>query len=750
MLCAQAGRRGEGPGAISDEGIVVTARPALWCAIAVLMLLLPMTAAGKILRVVGDDNYPPYLFLGSDGKPRGYVVDEWKLWEKKTGVHVELVATDWADAQQRLQSGQADVIDMIFRTPEREALYDFTEPFATVHVGVYVDAGITGIDGPDALSGFNVGVERGDACVDRLHRAGVDSLHEYPGYADIIGAAQRLDIRIFCMDELPAAYYLYRLQGDTRFVKAFDFYTDEFRRGVRKGDTKTLALVEHGMAMITPAEREALKRKWMGRSLDFAPYMRLAGYALLVAIGLGVALLLWGLSLRRAVERRTRDLEHLAHHDALTGLPNRRMLQFRLDQLTGQANASPLALLAVDLDNFKRVNESLGHAAGDLLLQGAAKRLGDAVPEHDLIAHLGGDEFVVLLASNVTAMSVSATAGRIQRALSEPYPLDGSEVVVGASIGVSLCPVDGRDGATLLRNADAALDRAKRSGAGDCRFYNRSLTDQASSWLQLGVKLRRAIQDGAFELHYQPQIDLRSGRVVAAEALLRWPDGEPDWMPEHFIPYAEETGLIEPIGEWVLEHAVRQLAQWRADGLPSFRMAVNLSPRQAVDAQLPLFLVRVLADTGLSPELLELQIAESGLMEHGAATASLLQSLRRLGVGLSIDDFGTGYSSLAYLRRLPVEAIKLAPSFLAGLPEDSGSRAIVAAVIGMAHSLDMRVIAGAVERAEQAECLDELGCDVVQGHLYAHAMPADEFLDWYRAHPVCAVPSAADMPLQGA
>ena len=287
------------------------AKPSFLIAL-ILLLVTALPARATVLRVVGDNNYPPYLFLGHDGKPRGYVVDEWKLWEQKTGVHVDLVATDWADAQQRLLSGQADVIDMIFRTPAREALYDFTKPFAKVRVGIYVDAGITGIDGPEALSGFNVGVERGDACVERLHQHGVDSLHEYPGYADIIGAAQRLDIRIFCMDEMPAAYYLYRLQGDTRF----DFYTDEFRRGVRKGDTQTLALVERGMAMITPAEREALRKKWMGQPLNFTPYVRMFGYALLVAIGLGIALLLWGLSLRRAVERRTRALEHLAHHVA--------------------------------------------------------------------------------------------------------------------------------------------------------------------------------------------------------------------------------------------------------------------------------------------------------------------------------------------------------------------------------------------------------------------------------------------------
>ena len=711
----------------------MTAKPLV--RIAMCLSLLAPAVSAQVLRVVGDDNYPPYLFLGNDGQPRGYVVDEWKLWERKTGVHVELVATDWADAQRQLLSGRADVIDMIFRTPSRTALYDFTSPFAEVHVAIYVDSGIAGIDGPDALQGFRVGVERGDACVERLRQHGVQALHEYAGYADIIGAARRREIRIFCMDEMPADYYLYRLQDDTRFVKAFDFYDDAFRRGVRKGDTKTLALVERGMAMITPAEREALRRKWMGRPLDVTPYARWFGYALLVMGVLGALLLLWVFLLRRAVERRTRDLDFLTHRDVLTGLPNRRQLSLRLDQLAGQQPVASFAVLLIDLDHFKQVNDSLGHAAGDALLRIVAQRLGECVPESDLLARLGEDEFALVLTGQVNAVTVSAVANRVLRSLSEPCALEGEELVMAASIGISLFPADGHDGATVLRNADAALHRAKQAGRNGCRFYNRSLTDEAGQLLALGVQLRRAIREQAFELHYQPLIDLRSGGAVGVEALLRWPAVAGRFSPDQFIPYAEQTGLIEPIGEWVLEHACTQLGEWLAAGLPSLRMSVNLSPRQLTGAQLPRLMRRVLAETRIPPALLQLEITESALMAHGKAAIALLQSLRRLGVEMAIDDFGTGYSSLAYLRKLPVQTLKIDQSFLCDIPADDGARAIVAAVIDLAHSLGLRVVAEGVEREEQADCLRAMGCDVAQGWLYGRAMPADAFRTWLQSSP---------------
>lgn len=691
-------------------------------------LALSMTARATTLRVVGDNNYPPYLFLGSDGKPRGYVVDAWQLWEKKTGIKVELTATNWADAQQRLLHGQADVIEMIFKTPERETLYDFSVPFTRVTVGIYSDAGITGINDSSSLKGFEVGVERGDACVERLHDDGIANVRTFAGYEDLIAAATRREIRIFCMDEYPADYYLYRLGESNHFTKAFDYYSGEFRRGVRKGDTATLARVQRGMALITDDELAALHRKWMGQPVDFNPYARIFGYALLTGTLAGIALLIWIYALRRAVERRTGDLDFLAHHDPLTGLPNRRLLIDRLHHAIAQHVDARLAVLLINLDDFKRVNESFGHPAGDQLLRAVAERLLGCTPAANTVARLSGDEFV-MLCGHADPTAASAAAARILNAMAQPFTLNGEVLFVGASIGVSLYPDDGNDGVTLLKNAAAAMYRAKESGRNVFGFYNASLTEQASHLLQLGTSLRRALEQEEFELVYQPQIHVSSGRITGVEALIRWRSSSGLILPSQFIPFAEETGLIEPIGRWVLHTACEQLAAWLAAGLPPVRMAVNLSPRQLASVGLVKQVQAALNASQIPPQLLELEITESALMVHGAAATEILMALRELGIGLAIDDFGTGYSSLAYLRHFPVELLKIDQSFMQGVPEEAGAVEIASAIVVMAHTLRMQVIAEGVENLQQWTFLQSIGCDYAQG--------------WYLGRPM----SAADMEI---
>ena len=687
-------------------------------------LAFPLAVRATTLRVVGDNNYPPYLFLGSDGKPRGYVVDEWHLWEKKTGIKVELTATSWADAQQRLLHGHADVVEMIFETPAREALYDFSAPYTLVTVGIYSDAGITGISDPSSLSGFEVGVERGDACVERLHNDGIGSVHTFASYADLIAAATRREIRIFCMDEYPADYYLYRLGRKDKFTKAFDYYAGQFRRGVRKGDAATLTVVERGMALITDDERAALRRKWMGQPVDFTPYARIFGYALLAGTLAGVALLIWIYTLRRAVERRTRDLDFLAYHDPLTGLPNRRLLIDRLNHAIAQRIDPGLATLLINLDNFKRVNESFGHPVGDQLLRAAANRLLDCMPVAATVARLSGDEFVVMLSGHADPTAASAAAARILHAMAQPFTLNEQDLFVGASIGISLYPDDGIDGVTLLKNAAAAMYRAKQSGHNVCGFYSASLTEQASHLLQLGTSLRRALQREEFVLMYQPQIHVSSGRITGVEALIRWQSSSGLIPPSQFIPFAEETGLIEPIGQWVLHTACQQLAEWLAAGLPPVRMAVNLSPRQLASANLVEQVQVALSASQIPPELLELEITESALMEHGAAATKILMALRGLGIGLAIDDFGTGYSSLAYLRHFPVKLLKIDQSFMHGVPEEVSAVEIASAIVAMAHSLRMQVIAEGVENVQQWAFLQRIGCDYAQGWYLGKAMSA--------------------------
>jgi diguanylate cyclase (GGDEF)-like protein len=689
--------------------------------------------AARTIRVVGDNNYPPYLFLGPDGKPQGYVVDTWKLWEKKTGVHVDLVATDWVLAQQRMSDGQADVIEMIFDTPERRAIYDFSAPYASVRVGIYTDHNVTGIVSPAGLRGFIVGVERGDACADRLRQAGVATLSEYTGYNRIIAAARANDIRIFCMDKLPADYYLYREHVQNRFMKAFDFYTAQFHRAVRKGDRPTLDLVEHGMSLITPQEREDLRRKWMGQPIGLGGYssvFKLVSAALALA---GLALVAWVYALRRAVRRRTRQLEFLSRYDPVTGLPNRQLLLDRIHQAIAGGD-TPVAVLLVDLDNFKRINDNFGHPLGDELLKQVGERLKNLSGLIDSVARLSGDDFV-LTVRTVEVGQVTAIAEQVRRALAQGYTLDGKEVFVSASVGVSLYPADGVDGVALLKNADSAMFRAKQSGRNSVAFYSAALSAQASNFITLGTSIRKAIEHNEFMLLYQPQCCLVTGRLHGVEALVRWRQDGRLVPPADFIAYAEEHGLIETLGGWVLRAACLQLSSWLADGLPSVRMAVNLSPRQLTGAGFLRTVEAALAEARVPGRLLELEITENAVVERGQATEEVLHGLRALGIDIAIDDFGTGYSSLGYLKHLPVSVIKIDKSFLSGIPEEENATQVITAIVAMAHAMKMRVVAEGVERPEQAAFLRDVGCDLAQGWLYGHPMRSGEIAELLRKTP---------------
>jgi diguanylate cyclase (GGDEF)-like protein len=694
------------------------------------VLAVAVQAAPTSLRVVSDDNYPPYLFLGPDHQPRGYLVDEWKLWEQKTGVHVELVPTDWAGAQHMLLNGQADVIEMIFRTPEREKLYEFSAPYAKVSIGIYVDASISGIDDVDALRGFEVGVERGDACAERLRQLGINAIKFYRGYSEMIDAVHEKDVRILCMDDYPANYYLYKNGASGGFTRAFEFYSSEFHRGVRKGDLATLALVDDGMRLITSDERDALARKWMGRPVSFTPYTQIFAYALAVVAVLGVVLVIWVFALRRAVNRRTRDLGFLAYHDPLTRLPNRVLLIDRIDYSIRQGEGSRLALFLIGLDHFKRVNESAGHDVGDQLIMDMAERLSRLEQAHTA-ARIGGDILAVTLVGALDTTAITAAAERMLRMVGKGFAWEGRNIFVSASIGISTWPDDGADGATLLKHADAALGLAKREGRARFRFYNASLTIEAQSLLDLGEGLRRALQREEFVLLYQPQVELRTGKVTGVEALLRWrSDAFGLVTPDRFIPYAEETGLIGAIGQWVLQEACHRAAQWHRHGWSQLRMAVNLSPRQFGSAEVYEHVSDALGSSGLPPRLLELEITEGSLLQHGPAVSAMLSRLRALGLSFAIDDFGTGYSSLAYLNRYPIQVLKIDRSFMSGLPYDPRAVTLTSTIVAMARNMNMRVLAEGVEKVAQWDFLRDVGCDAAQGWYIGPPMTVQQFEDW--------------------
>ena len=437
-------------------------------------------------------------------------------------------------------------------------------------------------------------------------------------------------------------------------------------------------------------------------------------------------LIIQDISQRKHAEEK---LLHLANHDPLTGLFNRALLHDRLSQAATYAARAGrhVAVLFIDLDRFKNINDSLGHDAGDQVLVEVARRLTANVRQGDTVARLGGDEFVVVLTDIAQESEIAAIARKILDALFVPVMMDGQELSPVASMGIAVYPRDGANSTALLANADAAMYRVKENGCGNFQFYQPSMNVRALERLKLEAGLRRALERNEFVLHYQPQIDIASGAIVGVEALLRWqPPGREMVHPADFIPIAEETGLIVPIGQWVLRTACAQQVAWRKAGLRDLRVAVNLSGRQFKQQDLHRMVEDVLAETQCPADRLELEITESVVMDNPEAAAAALQLLTYMGVHLSIDDFGTGYSSLSYLKRFPIHSLKIDRSFVRDIPADSNDAAIATAVIALAHSMKLTVTAEGVETAEQLAFLRERQCDAMQGFLCGRPVPPEE------------------------
>jgi diguanylate cyclase (GGDEF)-like protein len=429
---------------------------------------------------------------------------------------------------------------------------------------------------------------------------------------------------------------------------------------------------------------------------------------------------------RKLSEQR---IHHIAHHDVLTGLPNRVLLQDRLMQAAAYANRSgnPLWVMLIDLDRFKFVNDSLGHKAGDLLLKTVAHRLQDSVRESDTVARLSGDEFVAILAEYPDAVLTRDVTQRIMRAVAQPVMLEGKEFFVTCSIGVAVYDPDGTPAQRLIEHADIAMYRAKKMGRNNAQFYQPAMNEEALERVRIESALRNALERNEFVLHYQPQLDLQSGRVVGMEALIRWQHPELGMVaPCRFIGLAEETGLIVPIGAWVLQTACAQAKAWQDAGHGPLRIAVNLSPRQFSEPNLVASIVDVLQHTGLPPSCLDIELTEGLFMHDVALAVELLHKLKALGLALSIDDFGTGYSSFSYLRKFPIDVLKIDRSFVSDIVEGDEA-AIVVSIIALAHNLKLRVIAEGVETAGQLEYLRRNGCDEIQGYYFSPPVPAAAF-----------------------
>ena len=440
---------------------------------------------------------------------------------------------------------------------------------------------------------------------------------------------------------------------------------------------------------------------------------------------------------RRDRKRAEATVEHQAHYDLLTNLPNRNTFRDRLTVALAQTgrNRKMLGVLFVDLDRFKTIVDTLGHTIGDRLLRGVAERLRASLEDGDTLARMGGDEFVILLPQIARADRAVRVAQRVLDAIKPPFQFDQHELHITMSIGITLYPYDGEDADTLLKNADTALYRAKEQGRNNYQLYTPAMNARAFERLALENSLRKAIERREFLLHYQPQVHMKTGVIVGVEALVRWQ--HPDLglvYPAEFISIAEETGLITQLGEWVLRTACAQNKAWQKAGLPPMTVAVNLSARQFQQQDLVDTVARILKETGLDAKWLEMEITEGIAMQNADYTNVLLRGLKAMGVKISLDDFGTGYSSLSYLKKFPIDTLKIDQSFVRDLTSDPNDEAIANAVIVLAHSLKLNVVAEGVETPEQETYLRDHHCDISQGFLFSNQLPASALESLVRRH----------------
>ena len=442
--------------------------------------------------------------------------------------------------------------------------------------------------------------------------------------------------------------------------------------------------------------------------------------------------------LEQLLQQRTAEVDRLAYYDTVTYLPNRVLFEDRLAKAVSIAKSSnqTFGVLFISLDQFKKVNDSLGHGLGDSLLREFADRLKSCIAETDTVARFANDEFAVLRTQIKGTKDVIETIGELSQVLKFSFDVEGQELFATASVGVSLYPIDGENSQTLLKNAGAALYKAKRSGGANYQFYTADMHDLASKRLALETSLRRAIQNEEFLIHYQPRVSVDSLEIVGVEALVRWQHPQLGLVsPAEFIPLAEDTGLIVPIGEWVLRQACWQSKRWQQLGHPPIQMAVNICARQFHDQDLAQTVIDILDETKLDPQHLELELTESSIMQHGELVASVLSRLKGMGVDIAIDDFGTGFSSLASLKRLPIDALKIDKSFVMDATTDRDDAALVMAIITLSHNLRLKVIAEGVETEEQLRFLQLLRCDEIQGDLFSRPVPADTLLKLLELQP---------------
>ncbi len=683
----------------------------------------------------------PKIFFDQQGRADGFFIDLLKEIAAREDWTLDYVACEWRLCLKKLEQGEIDLLPDVAYSDQRAQLFQFGREVVLSSWSVVYVRAERELPSLNDLQGKSLAVVKDSiqyqAIRERAQHLGIKlKFEEVDRFEDVFRLVKsgwvdaglvntyfgRRYGRKFQLKNTNILIYPSLLsfaapKGQVAVLDVIDSHLVEYKSDI---DSVYYELVRH---WLMPLEKEPFIPGWLIWLLLILSMMGLLSVAAAATFHLLVR--------RRTaqLQQETVRLEHLANHDPLTSLPNRKLFFTRLKEYLEQAGQqhTQLAVLYIDLDQFKQVNDSYGHAVGDGVLGEIASRLETRVRDGDIIARLGGDEFAVVMQSVTSSDQILSCLQSLHGVFQEPVLAQDQPFVLSASIGISLFPEDGEDAYMLLRNADTAMFKAKEAGRGTFQFYTEEMTRNAREQARMESQLRVAIEAHQLTLHYQPKICLKTGALVGFEALVRWNHPQQGMMPPNeFIPLAEESGLILPMGEWVLQTACRQVAQWYREGLNPGVMAVNVAARQLQDYALLDVVKKALRETGCQSAWLEIELTESSIMTQTRQAIAVMNELCELGVKLAIDDFGTGYSSLAYLRQLPIDKLKIDRSFVMNVAENVDDVAIVRAVTVLGKTLNLEVIAEGVETAAQEALLREEGCDVVQGYYYSKALPADE------------------------
>lgn len=710
-----------------------------------------LTDNSTTLRVAGDNNHPPYEYIDENGNYKGFNVDIMNALSIELGLDIELIPMDWSEALEALEGEEVDAIQGISKTEDREKRFLFTAPTVINSQVIFVMKETSIIAGIEDLSGASVALQEGDINYEIISSIPDVILFPKKDQKQAIDALLNGEVDACVGNKLTGVYYIQKLKKPNLVkIVGEPMRVTEYGPATYYGNENLAVLLNQGLEILRKSGTyDKIYRKWFGEEIfDRKDIIKSYIKEILAVVGLILLVIslffIWNKRLRAEVNKRTKELQSankdlllhqkrihdLAYYDNVTSLPNRLFLTETLNEAINKATKdnSRLALLYFDIDRFKQINDTLGHDFGDRVLDLIGKRISRLIRKFDVLARIGGDEFLVLMLDIKSEKEAVLLANKIIEDFKKPFVVSTYDLFLTTSVGIAIYPEAGRTIQSLMKNADIAMYKAKSNGGNSHFIYAKELSEKEMDNLILINQLRQAEKNNELRLFYQPIIDIRTGDIVGMESLIRWEKpGEGLVSPARFIPLAEETGLIVSIGEWVLRTACMQQKAWVEKGHKPIRVSVNISARQFQQRNFAETVLKIINETGIDPNYFVLEITESIAIIDIEYTLEMLKRLKALGICISIDDFGTGYSSLYKLKEMNVDELKIDRSFIKDIELDSKNEKIAKAIIILANELNLKVIAEGVETKEQLEFLKKNGCNKAQGFYYSKPIPPDEF-----------------------